>query len=354
MAKLLIITQKVDINDPILGFFHRWLEKFAEKFEKIIVICLQKGEYHLPENVKVLSLGKEKYWHHSHIIRRLVSLYRFYKYIWQERKNYDAVFVHMNPIYVVLGAFFWRLSKKKIFLWHIHPKVDKLLRLANFFVNKVVTATNFTFPIHSKKVIAIGHGIDIELFKRDQSINKHLKSILFVGRIAPVKNIEILIESVKLLDKKNIDFILNIVGEAGEKNKEYFKNIKELSKEMEDKGKIKFWGKIENKEMRQIYNQNEILVNITTSGSFDKVILEAMACESLVLVSNKALQNILPERFLFKEKDPKDLADKIINLLYLPEVEKENYGQKFRQYVLANHSLEKLVEKIKNLYEKLD
>ena len=58
--KLLIITQKVDINDPVLGFFHRWLEEFAKHYEFVTVICLEKGEHRLPENVKVLSLGKEK------------------------------------------------------------------------------------------------------------------------------------------------------------------------------------------------------------------------------------------------------------------------------------------------------
>jgi len=58
--RLLIITQKVDKNDPILGFFHRWIEEFAKYCQSIIVICLQKGEYNLPKNIKILSLGKEK------------------------------------------------------------------------------------------------------------------------------------------------------------------------------------------------------------------------------------------------------------------------------------------------------
>jgi len=34
--KLLIITQKVDIDDDNLGFFHRWLEKFSEKLRILL------------------------------------------------------------------------------------------------------------------------------------------------------------------------------------------------------------------------------------------------------------------------------------------------------------------------------
>jgi len=31
--KLLILTQKVDIDDDVLGFFHGWLEEFAKNVE---------------------------------------------------------------------------------------------------------------------------------------------------------------------------------------------------------------------------------------------------------------------------------------------------------------------------------
>ena len=57
--KLLIITQKVDDHDDVLGFFVRWIEEFAKYVEKVTVVCLQKGTYYLPDNVTVLSLGKE-------------------------------------------------------------------------------------------------------------------------------------------------------------------------------------------------------------------------------------------------------------------------------------------------------
>ena len=72
--KLLIITQKVDIEDDNLGFFHRWLEKFAEKVEKLYVICLWEGKHSLPENVKVYSLGKEKGY------SKLRQFFRFQKF----------------------------------------------------------------------------------------------------------------------------------------------------------------------------------------------------------------------------------------------------------------------------------
>ena len=57
--KLLICTQKVDKNDDLLGFFHAWIAEFAQNCEGVTVVCLFRGEVDLPENVRVLSLGKE-------------------------------------------------------------------------------------------------------------------------------------------------------------------------------------------------------------------------------------------------------------------------------------------------------
>jgi len=96
---LLIITQKVDRNDGVLGFFHNWIVKFAAEFDSLIVICLEKGEYDLPENVKVLSLGKENG------RSRLKYTFNFFRHIIHEQKKYDAVLVHMTPIHILFGKF---------------------------------------------------------------------------------------------------------------------------------------------------------------------------------------------------------------------------------------------------------
>ena len=57
--KLLIVTQKVDINDDNLGSFHDWLKKLSDLAD-IYVIANYVGEYELPDNAKIYSLGKEK------------------------------------------------------------------------------------------------------------------------------------------------------------------------------------------------------------------------------------------------------------------------------------------------------
>src|SRR3989338_6152195 len=111
---VLVLTQKMNREDPILGFFHGWMIELAKHADEVTIICLEKGFCRLPGNVRVLSLGKERG------VRRAGFIKNFIKAIWQDRKNYQSVFVHMNPEYVLLGGLLWRLSGKRVLLLYNH------------------------------------------------------------------------------------------------------------------------------------------------------------------------------------------------------------------------------------------
>ncbi|MBI4812387.1 glycosyltransferase family 4 protein [Candidatus Falkowbacteria bacterium] len=350
--KLLITTQKVDINDDVLGFFYGWIAEFAKHCEGVTVICLYGGEYNLPPNVKVLSLGKEKNCQLSivncQLFKKLKYIFNFYRYIWQERKNYDAVFAHMNSEYVALGGILWRFWAKKVSLWNNHA----IGNLATWIAVKLAHITFYTSPfsfnskISGSKGKIMPAGIDTNIFKKEETAGKIKNSLLFLGRISPIKRADVLIKTIKTLDEKGADFVLNVVGEPAERDKDYYEGIKKIAEEMEKRGKIKFFGKVKNYETPAHYNKNEIFINLTNSGSLDKTILEAMACESLVLISNESFRGILPPELMFKENDNEDLKIKLMSLLKIGETEKRELGKKLREEVIKNHDLTLLVKKI--------
>ena len=102
----------------------------------------------MPSNVKVFSLGKEQQlrgrtdlgnFKRSVLEEQWLKIkyaLNFYKYIWQERKNYDAVLVHMNQEYVLLGGIFWKLFSKKIYMWRNHHSGYFLTDIAALFLYK--------------------------------------------------------------------------------------------------------------------------------------------------------------------------------------------------------------------------
>jgi len=337
--KLLIITQKVDKNDDNLGFFHRWLLEFAKYTEQLTVICLQKGEYDLPKNVRVLSLGKDEG------RSRLTYLTRLYRYIWKERSNYDTAFVHMNPIYIVLAGICWKMLGKKIALWYTHKRVNLKLRVAEKFADIIFTASQESFRLPSRKVVVTGHGIDIEKFKRGAGKRTDAKGnllrIITAGRITPVKNLHILIDAAKLLKDKGISFELKIAGRPVTKDDE--KYLAKLSGAVRDgalEKEISFIGSVPYSKIETLYQSGDVFVNLSETGSLDKAVLEAMASGISVLTSNEAFFGMLPETHTIRMLTPEELADKLPLAAFADDV------PALKNIVSENHSLGHLVRDI--------
>ena len=369
--KLLILTQKIDINDDVLGFFHRWVEEFAKQCESVVVICLQKGEYDLPENVKVLSLGKEQEITNSKLqipnkskiqnsklplIRKTSKIFvkikyiiLFYKYIWQERKNYDTVFVHMNPEYAVLGGLFWRLAGKRIGLWYTHKSVDLKLRLAEKLAHRIFTASRESFRMKSPKLKILGHGICLDEFNRENLPDEKNFDIVCVGRISPIKNQMVLAEAVKILvngeNGKNLKVIL--VGGAGDSS--YRGRVKAFVRSNKLEKNIIFAGSVPHKKIIPYYRGAKISVNLCPTGGMDKVVLESMLCGTPVIVFNKTFAEMLKGKNLVLENlNKNDLSDKISEWLEKSEEERKEIGKELKETAARLHSLNGLVKKIKN------
>lgn len=386
MSKLLFITQKIDKDDDVLGVYHRWIECLGEKIGKLNVVCLYKGRNELSSKIGVFSLGKEIYnadlqikcksadcgyegnqrsassayhshhqHHKTHIIQRLIYVIRFYRYIWQLRNDYDNVFVHMNPIYIVLGGLFWKLTGKKIFLWYNHPIGNLTTKIGIAFADKVFCTSPQSFCAKYKKTQLMPAGIDTEVFKKNPEIQKKENRILCLGRISPIKKIEYLVEAAKILDKKGINFELLIVGSpVSNVDKSYYENLIKLSEGLIIKGRIIFMSSIPNYKTPKIYNSASVYINLTPSGSLDKAIFEAMACQIPAIVANKAFESIfsdeLKEEFIFKNEDSNDLAAKIISFIAKDQIGKEKIGEDMRNIVIQKHSLSRLIDILLNYF----
>lgn len=351
--KLLILTQKIDLNDDLLGFMHGWIEELAKYCEKITVIALGVGQYCLPHNVKVLSLGKDglkiknpKLGISSNFLRRLKYIFNFYRYVWKFGHDYDCVFVHMNQEYVILGGIFWWFFKKRVALWRNHPFGGFWVRIAVIFSSIIFCTSKFAFVTRYRKTKIMPVGVDTNFFKPNPEINKTPRSILFFSRISPIKRPDLLIDALNLLKKENIDFSAKIVGDAPVRDKEYLEDIKQKVKNYGLEGYIEFKKGVPNRQAPEIYNQNEIFINLTPAGSLDKTIFEALACGNLVLMSNQSLVDELDSKFFFNGESAVDLAAKIKDNLSLDELSKQQIIVSSRNFVAQNHSLQVLVERL--------
>jgi len=346
--KLLLITQKIDKEDDILGVYHEWARVMGTSFEKLSVICLYEGVNELPPDIRVFSLGKEKEQ------SRLQYIKKFYSYIRYLRGDYDAVLVHMNPIYVILGSLYWKLFRKKIFMWYAHPGWNWKVKLAYMLSDRVVTSVREAFHKRGGKVLVVGQGIDETIFRRDDAIERPEHSILSLGRLSPPKRVDLLIKAVTKLDAP---FDLSIVGNPPPMRgaEEYARVLRNLRDNFAVRGKVHMYSAVPYARTVTWFNKHEIFVNLSPTGYFDKTVIEAMACECVPIVSNDAYYSIFPrdlhELLIFKQDDVEHLASIIRDVLLLPSETRIQIGKQMREIVIRDHSLSTIGKRLRDAFD---
>lgn len=252
--KLLICTQVVDKNDSDLGFFVRWIEEFKKHCEV--------------EVVSLKDLGGQGRSTRAWRLLRLAAV-----------GEYDAVFVHMNPEYLVVAGWLWRLRGKRTALWYTHKSVDMKLRIAERFANVIFTASRESFRLPSKKVRVMGHGIDTDFFTPDPGVVRGAH-MLSVGRLMKSKRHDLAIRAAVEQGRA-----LLIVGEGPER-----KNMEALAHQLGVN--VRFLGGLTQAQLRDEYRRAALLVHRSETGSLDKVVLEAAACGLPVDTTDPALTTL--------------------------------------------------------------
>jgi len=351
--KLLFITQKIDPHATHLGFIYYWLLEMIPHFEKIHVISLHPVRHNtFPKCVTIDALSLS-----SNTTPRILKFLRFYWCIFFHRKEYQVVFVHMTPIYIVLGGLFWKLFRKKIFLWYTHSQSSISLKIASLFCSRIFTAHARSFPFVNPKVKDLGHGIPLDLFqpKPIQDYGQKQIKLLYTGRISPAKNIFTLIDACQFLKQCGVDFHLNILGIYIERNALYYQEMISRITHFSLTSQITILPAVSYKKCVDFYRHSDFLINLSRKGFFDKNVLESMACGTLCFFCNPLYNDSIPEKYqkyiFFKEKNCKDLSQKIIALSRWPSQKMKEFKDDCQEMIHEKHDLKSLIKNIKTNME---
>ena len=347
--RLLIYTQAVDRHDTILGFFHGWLGEFANQCERIDVVCLREGEHDLPENVRIFSLGK-RHTEKSLLVDRVRHTLRFLFLTARLSWDVDAIFVHMNPEYVLLGSWLWFPLRKRIILWYTHKSVTLKLRLASRLVDMVCTASPESFRLKRRNLLVTGHGIDTELFSLPRTKPVEFLRMVTIGRISRSKGVHTLISALSLLPKRGVAYRFTVVGGPVTTDDEaYYSELQALVKEKQLSEFVHFVGPREGSEVPKLLAEAYLFLHASNTGSLDKAMLEAMAERCVVISSNDAARPILREihhALVVSDPTPEAFADAIQQVDLMDESARTEAGEALRKIVESDHSLRHLITKI--------
>jgi D-inositol-3-phosphate glycosyltransferase len=176
----------------------------------------------------------------------------------------------------------------------------EVLRLAD----RIVAATQaelaqlqWLYQADTRKIVIIPPGVDLSRFypippdeaKEVIGAPPCAQTLLYVGRIEPLKGIDVLIQAIKLLDLQDIKVCLALIGgdpdNDQESHSEEMERLKALREDARLETLVTFLGKRSQDSLPYYYSAAEAVVVPSHYESFGMVALEAMACGTPVVAS---------------------------------------------------------------------
>ena len=205
------------------------------------------------------------------------------------------------------------------------------------------------------RMITIANGTDTDKFKFNDSSRIKLRSqlsinnekvILAVGRLDAAKDYPNLLNSIALLKIERQDFKVFIVGDGPYKDTLY-----KLTKDLKIDSCIRFLG-VRN-DVKELMSAADIYVMSSAWEGLPMVILEAMACERLIVATDCGgiSEAVGSQGLLVESKNGTVLAQALDKALSLSDVERSNIGAAARKRIIDHYSLDANVEAYLKLYK---
>ena len=172
-------------------------------------------------------------------------------------------------------------------------------------------------------------------------------------------------ESAISLEKANIivnknnqkTLFFKVIGDSiSEEEKIYRQQLKEKIKHYNLEKFFNIERGVPFQRIKSKYQDCDVFINLTDPSSLEKVVLEAMAMEKLVVTSNDTFLPLLSkfqDLLLVNKYDPDDLAKKIEKVIKLNTEEKNKIGRELREIVVEKHSLDRLIDNLLNIFSQL-
>jgi glycosyltransferase involved in cell wall biosynthesis len=340
---VIVISQAVDCEDPVIPHTVRWIEALARKpsIDWVAVLALRTGRYELPGNVAVDRFGRSN---------RLGTLAAFYRGVARSLlRRPDFIFIHMGGPYPALLLPVKLFARTPVVEWKTHGVIT---RATAFYARRcddlIFTATRASFPMPMGKVRIVGHGIDTQAFS--SHAEEPLGDLIAVGRIAPIKCIE---EMVRAVDHANrtygTAYRLDIYGPTLPGDEGYAARVDTLIDRLGARDRIALHGPVLHADLPRLLNAHRAALNFTYRA-LDKSALEAMACGLPVISTNASVAEIVPsglEPVLITDAENKEAQAKAIHgVLQQERGETAALGERMRAVVVADHSIDRLFDRI--------
>ena len=341
-------------NILIIGNLHKnpSAKNFLEKFVNIIknvssdvqVFVISGDEPPVYENVFWLSFeyGNSKnnlFKKYFYFLKGQINLL---KMILNSDFDYDKVILLPTSFFFPLSLL--KLKKKKVAVFTAQ-KVNNLLPTLfiriNFMLSDMIIVESqsvikeWQIEKYTYKIVEGSIYVNTNIFKKNKEINKRGNLVGYIGLLDYRKGTKELIEAISLINSRkcDIDFLVAGMGILEDL-------VKDFSKLNDN---VEFEGLMSHESLPDVYNKMKLLVLPSISEGLPNIILEAIACGTLILATPVgAIPDIIKDGengFIMENNSPICISKNILRVLENQNLE-----------ILSNKAIKLIDEKF--TYEK--
>ena len=205
----------------------------------------------------------------------------------------------------------------------------------SYFCKEVVSKNEI------KSELVVPSPIDMDLFKKQKSQRQKKEYILYFGRVAKEKNLDLVIEIARLKSFEQLNLPLVIAGDGP-----YREHL--IKKVQENKLNIRFIEKVEDKDIPQLYARAYLTINLSEFETQGLSAIESLAAGVPVLcIKNTALEELIQNKAGIAEyKEPNLLVLGIKSIF-----ERYGYFSKNAKRQAKKYSIEDCTKKLLKAYE---
>jgi glycosyltransferase involved in cell wall biosynthesis len=330
IARIVFITQQVDPGHPALAATVPKIAALSALATEVSVLAGGADGSALPATSRVRLFGAQT---------KLARGLRFEAALARElarKPRPAAVLAHMCPIYAVLAAPLARPLGVPVLLWYTHWRAGPTLRAAERLSSAVLSVDRRSFPLASRKVRAIGHGIELSEFPCAERAPDGSLRLLALGRYSPAKGLDVVLRA--LVD---VDARLTVHGPTlSEAEELHRRELERLAAELGLRERVRLEGPVPRTQVPALLAECDLLVNNMRAGAADKVVYEAAASCVPVIASNPVFDDLLSPELRFARDDPTELAERLREFTRLDGPARAALGRELRRRVSAGHSVE--------------
>ncbi|MDA9607712.1 glycosyltransferase family 4 protein [Candidatus Actinomarina] len=359
-----------DIGGPA-SFVPKISDFLIENGHNVKIICLSEvGNINTEDNFDVIRIKRSN----NLPIRWIKTIYQIVK----NGRRSDLIFVNglgvesaianlilqKQLIRKIVGDPVWEraYNKKRItesfdnFQINKHSfliEVQKLLR--NWSINSaeiVITPSDhlksFVSGIgYSKKILKINNGVNITDINRANESKADI-NLIIISRLVVQKNINIVIEAMKLLDNKNLK--LSIIGEGGE-----FSKLENTIHDLNLQNQVQLLGKIDNNKISQFLLTADIFIQASDYEGLPHSVLEAINYEVPILSTEtggcKDLLNDGERGFIIPMPPDKKVIAENISFIIENKAEATKRANEAKSFINKKHNFLEQANQYMKIFE---